>query len=281
MYVSKDQKDWDHHIPTVLFAYCVSLSDVTGKSPFYLYGRDPCLPMDVSLLTPKDLSPLVAEHRKHIVQNLEECRRIATERIQRAQQKMKSYYDQNAQQPNFENGDRVWVFTPKTAKGLSRKLQHRWHGPYRIVQKLSPVHFRLHICNTNRAVTTTVHANRLKPVTDPDERPILPLTKYDLPDPFLPPEDLPSDSFSFDSKPPGETNTQRSVDAPFPTPPRDNDFDEPEMFSAERIVRSRIRNGKPEYLVKVSATPKNYVDLAKSFYFQKIVPQNVISVESY
>lgn len=54
MYVSKDQKDWDRHISTVLFAYRVSPSDVTGESPFYLlYGRDPRLPMDVSLLAPR------------------------------------------------------------------------------------------------------------------------------------------------------------------------------------------------------------------------------------
>ena len=97
---------------------------------------------------------------------------------------MKSYYDRKAKDPNFEIGDQVWVFTPKTKQGLSRKLQHHWHGPFRIIKKLSPLHYHLRACNTNCEVTSTVHANRLKPITDPDERPILP-----------PPEDRPSDPY--------------------------------------------------------------------------------------
>lgn len=251
MYVSKDQKDWDRHIPTVLFAYRVSPSDVTGESPFFLlYGREPRLPIDTSLLTPQDVSASVVEHRKRIVQNIEDYQRIARENIQRSQQAMKEYYDRKAKDPNFEVGDKVWVFTPKPKKGLSRKLQHRWHGPYRIVQKLSPVHFRLRICNNNRAVTTTVHANRMKPFTDPDVRPILPPSQDNLPEPYLPLEDLPSDSFFPDHNLPSEPNTQQPGHSPTPKPPRDNTIDDPHVFSVERIVRRRIRNGRPEYLVK-------------------------------
>ena len=92
---------------------------------------------------------------------------------------MISYYDRNAKETTYEIGDKVWVFTRKIIKGLFRKLQHRWHGPYRLIKKLSPVHFRLGTCYTNCKVTTTVHANRLKPVIDPDERPILLPTQDD------------------------------------------------------------------------------------------------------
>ena len=34
-----------------------------------------------------------------------------------------------------------------------------------------------------------------------------------------------------------------------------NILNEPDIFSAERIVRKRIRNGKPEYLVKWAGYP--------------------------
>ena len=30
----------------------------------------------------------------------------------------------------------VWVFTPKTYKGLSKKLLHNYHGPYRAAENL-------------------------------------------------------------------------------------------------------------------------------------------------
>ena len=109
MYVSKDrQKDWDRHIPTILFAYRVSPSDVAGESPvFLLYGRDPRLPIDGSLLTSWDVSASVAEHPKRIVQNIEDYHRIARENIQRSQQAMKKFYDRKAKDPNFEIGDKV------------------------------------------------------------------------------------------------------------------------------------------------------------------------------
>ena len=39
MFVSTNQKDWDEHIPQVLFAYHMSPNATTGESPFYLlYG---------------------------------------------------------------------------------------------------------------------------------------------------------------------------------------------------------------------------------------------------
>ena len=47
---------------------------------------------------------------------------VPRENIQRSQQEMKEYYDLNASQPPFETGQRVWVYTPKTIKGLSKKL---------------------------------------------------------------------------------------------------------------------------------------------------------------
>ena len=55
IYVSTHQKDWDRHLPMILFAYRVSASANTGESPFYLlYGREPHLPIDTALLLPDD-----------------------------------------------------------------------------------------------------------------------------------------------------------------------------------------------------------------------------------
>jgi len=45
---------------------------------------------------------------------------------------MKVYYDRKAKDPTFELGDKVWVYTPQYKPGLSKKLQHRWHGPFRV-----------------------------------------------------------------------------------------------------------------------------------------------------
>ena len=161
MFVSKHQKDWDVSIPAALLAFRTSPNETTGESPFYLvYGREPLLPMDVSLMPPPDPASSIAEHRRRIVKQIELAQWLTRENM-RTQQKMKAYYDKQVADPDFIEGQKVWVFTPKTYKGLSKKLLHNYHGPYRVVEKLSPVHYRLRTCS-NKPVSSIAHANRMK-----------------------------------------------------------------------------------------------------------------------
>ena len=163
MYVSTHQKDWDRHLPLTLFAYRVAPHATTGESPFYLlYGREPHLPLDASLLLPdSNVSNSVAELRARLVKNLEETRKIVSSNTQLVQQRMKDQYDKHSAPVPFDVGMRVWVYTPKNRKGLSKKVAHKYHGPYRIVSNLSPVHFKLRMMD-NRPVSVPVHANRMK-----------------------------------------------------------------------------------------------------------------------
>ena len=101
-----------------------------------------------------------------------------------AQQRVKDYYDQGAKEPIFVVGQHVWVYTPQTKKGLSRKLLHNWLGPYRIVEQSSPVHFRL-CTDTNKTITFALHANRMKPFIDPSLRPLEPPLFDDPSEPYL------------------------------------------------------------------------------------------------
>ena len=229
MYVSKTQKDWDEYIPLILFAYRTSVSETTGDSPFYLlYGREPRLPLDTKLLQPSDLSTSISEHRRKIVEKIEIAQQLAKENIQRTQQSMKSYYDRKAKDVDFEVGDRVWVFSPKSKKGLSRKLAHNWHGPFRISRKASPVLFFLKNSN-NKKIDFAVHANRMKHFVDPNVRPIVPenldCEQYE---PFLSEEDIPEDSFEPEIIP----------------------IDNETIFEVEKILKLRRRKGRNEYLIK-------------------------------
>ena len=220
MYVSSNQRDWDRHLPLVLFAYRVSPHATTHESPFYLlYGQEPRLPIDASLILPSTakLSPSVAEHRARIVENLENAHRIVKTNTELAQQRMKHYYDQNSAPVSFDIGSKVWVYTPKTRKGLSKKLAHNYHGPYRVVKKLSPVHFRLRTLD-NRPVSVPVHANRMKLYVDPSDRPTAAPpqcdTFVDLSD-----VDLPPDSFLPEPNPIAKSDSP--VDEPSITRPED------------------------------------------------------------
>lgn len=61
--------------------------------------------------------------------------------------------------------------------GLTRDYPRNYFiiitGPYRVVEKLNPIHYRLRTCR-NKPVSSIVHANRMKHLVDPDDRPIEP-----------------------------------------------------------------------------------------------------------
>lgn len=206
MFTSRHQKDWDVFIPSFFLAFRISPNEATGDSPFYiLHGRQAILPMVVSLLAPTDPTSSIAEHRRRIVKQIEVAQRLAKDNIMLAQQKMKAYYDKHSREPDFIEGQKVWVYTPKTYKNLSRKLLHNFHGPLRIVQKLSPVHYRLRACS-NKPVTSIVHANRMKHFIDPDDRLIEPPNGNIGDAPWLAESDFPEDSF----EPPSANSTPNS-----------------------------------------------------------------------
>ena len=123
-YVSASQDDWDRHIPAALFAYRTSPNEITGESPFMsLYGRNPRLSCDVSLLKTTDVSSSIRDHRARIIQHIKEVQRLAQINIQRAQQQIKDYYDRDATSTAYAIGDKVWVYTPKT-KRAQLSLKH-------------------------------------------------------------------------------------------------------------------------------------------------------------
>ena len=193
-YVDSNQKNWDTYLNAILFAFRTSPNDAIGESPFFMmYGRDPIFPQDCSLLPPREMSSSVAEHRERVVEHIEMARRISAQNIQRAQQRMKDLHDRYAEPTQFQLGDRVWVFCPKNRKGVSKKLAHNYHGPYRIVEFLSPVHCILRATDNHR-VSTTVHVSRLKRYIDPADRPTRE-PPFPVDEPSLANIDLPKDSF--------------------------------------------------------------------------------------
>ena len=108
-----------------LFAYRISQSATTQESPFFL------LYYDVALIPSSTASASVLGHRDRLVDNLRTAQNLIKDNITRTQLALhnKVPIEQN---PTFVPGDKVLVFTPKTIKGLSSKLLHKWHGPYRI-----------------------------------------------------------------------------------------------------------------------------------------------------
>ena len=254
--------DWDIYIAAISFAYRTSPCVSTGDTPFYLlYGRQPRLAPDVSLLPPSQLSSSVEEHRARIVSQLETAQSTTRSNTARTQQLMKLQYDKNSADPQFEIGQRVWIYTPRAKRGLSKELLSKWNGPFRICRKFSPVHHQVRTCD-NRLVATTVRANRLKHFYNPADRPILPPAEDNLDDLPFDTSVLPADS--RESEDPKTTNDANAVPdkdvstSVYSTPVDSPDLlNEPDVHRTEKILKSRRRNGKIQYLVKWSNYPSS------------------------
>ena len=175
MFVASSQRDWCSHLAAVVFAYNTSVSSTTGETPFCLmYGREARLPHDTSLIPRQEATRNVDVHIERFLFQIRLARRHARENMQRAQVQMKAYYDQRAKDHPFKVGHKVWVYTPAVKKGLVKKLTSLWYGPFRLMERITPVTFKVSNM-AGKELTSAVHVSRMKQCYDymdiPTEKP--------------------------------------------------------------------------------------------------------------
>ena len=146
--VAKNGRDWDRHLPYVLFAYRACPQESTKESPFFLlYGRDPALPTEEALNQPKTRYQVdLQDYRTDLVDGLTTAWQLAREQIEKSQKKQKKYHDRHATETDLQVGDRVLLYVPYAASGKAHKFARPFHGPYRILEvtrndaRIVPVH---------------------------------------------------------------------------------------------------------------------------------------------
>jgi len=161
----QNQKDWDVHLPHILFAYRTSIHESTGFSPYYInFGRSPTLPVDVMLgrvSSQDEVDQTMPQYVQQVCQSLKEAYTTARQRISITQRRRKEYKDRTATaSPQLQIGDRVWLYVPAVKTGRNRKLSSLWRGPYTIIGKTSPVNYRIQLIGSTKCLV--VHRNRLK-----------------------------------------------------------------------------------------------------------------------
>ena len=121
----------------VMFAYRTALHESTQDTPFFLmHGRDPVLPVE-AVMCPPTLSYSTSENYKdEMTTHLQEAFTLVKENMQRTQHKQKEHYDIKSELVDYEIGEKVWIYNPSSKPGLSGKLLHNWHGPFKIIDKL-------------------------------------------------------------------------------------------------------------------------------------------------
>ena len=89
---SKYGRDWDQHLPYLLFAYRVAMQESTQMSPFYLlYGREPRVPMETALNQPHTVYQInFPDYCSELVTHLSDAWALAHQNIKKAQSKQKT-----------------------------------------------------------------------------------------------------------------------------------------------------------------------------------------------
>ena len=137
-----DRNEWDVALPCALFAYRTTVNETTKFTPFLVvYGRDPILPMD-TLLGPKvkylgdDYVPTMIQRMHRVFVNV---KRNTNEARERNKARLKA----KAKAPELEIGDPVYYLNKRANPDGSTKFMSQWQPYYRVIERLSPVNYRI------------------------------------------------------------------------------------------------------------------------------------------
>ena len=158
-YVSKKQTNWEDYLPILEFAYNSAKHVSTGFSPFMLmYGFQPRLLVTVGLANEK------IQQVKDFLEDHQEMLWWACQNIRQAQDRYKKFSNEKRRPVVFEKDDLVFLRVPEHSKSLSTgpvpKLSPRYCGPFRIIQRVGNVAYKLDLPETSQ-VHPVFHVIRL------------------------------------------------------------------------------------------------------------------------
>ena len=138
-FVNKEMNNWVDLLPMAEHAYNNSVTSASGITPFYAnYGRHPesLNPRKTDVLNPA--SNIYAHWMKNTFQD-------NLEALEAARERMIKYADKSrASPPAYKVGDLVMLNGRHIkTKRPSRKLDHKFHGPFQIEKVISPTAVRL------------------------------------------------------------------------------------------------------------------------------------------
>ena len=159
------QSNWCEALPLAEFSYNNTIHSSTQKSPFYAnYGFHPRFDFN-------QLATAFNPAAERVARDLEKLHKDVKEQLETAQRTMKKYADiRRVQAPLFKPGNLVWLLRKfvKTTRPCE-KLDYRKLGPYKVIEQINPVTFRLELPPSIR-IHDAFHVSLLEPY-EPNEFP--------------------------------------------------------------------------------------------------------------
>jgi hypothetical protein len=188
-FVSYRQDNWDQYLATAEFACNNAPNASTGMSPFHInYGRDPYNPYSAISKVPDEV-PAMAEFLEGLTNTI----KIATDALTLAKANQEQNANKSRRDLTFQIGDQVLLSAnhinlASQALRPTRKLQHRFLGPYTVIQKISAVAYKLELPESLK-IHPVFHVSLLRPYRKPTSFPDQPVP--DPPPPLVTIDDTP------------------------------------------------------------------------------------------
>ncbi|KAN0050039.1 hypothetical protein ACTA71_003139 [Dictyostelium dimigraforme] len=164
---SENYGDWATTLRALLFAYRTTTYSSTGFSPFYLlFNRQPNLLFD-TLLGVNYNNELILSHYGSYADTVKNGIKrelfFQKNNSQAVREKQSKYYNIGRKEGDIKVGDMVFIhflFVPEKS-GIAEKFYRPWKSPFKILQKLSDVTFRVNFPN-NMKCHNVININRMK-----------------------------------------------------------------------------------------------------------------------